>query len=266
MDDFPTLEVVAGIGLSLLAWRTFQSIVQRINIPRVTEQLVKLLDSDDPDRALKLARAAESPFLTMASRAIAAGQACAPDDDEQETREQVLGAFNDALEDHVQRVGTRRARDMVVLVLLGGAVLYALSADRAPSIVFYVLCGAGAVLLARSIVIQRGMLDEILAVRAPLTDAVVRAARSQPGAPRPRRSRSPRRPTGSELAPCAACGGSELIVVRDPKTAGIDLGSLGSTKRVIVCRECGHATFRVASPGDVPIGEAHGTSLKDADD
>jgi hypothetical protein len=141
-----------------------------------------------------------------------------------------------------RRVESARARDLVGVVILGGAVLYAIRVQRA-TIWFLVASG--------------------VAVVAQLLGFYFRAAA------RARADAGPSIEVGSEVDAdgddephgCPQCGHAALIELDD---AARLLGGLNELTRVTaaVCPHCGALSGQVEDPAQIPIGDAHGTSLR----
>lgn len=147
-----------------------------------------------------------------------------------------------ALDRRRSRVESGRARDLIGLAILIGAVAYALGVGRA-STWFLVASGA--------------------AVAAQLSGFMLRA-RPAPGSAAPRPAQTPPEPEleieDDELYGCPQCGHDTLIELDDPARL---LGGLHQVTPVsaVICPSCGALSGQVEDPAAVPIGPEHGTSL-----
>jgi hypothetical protein len=141
------------------------------------------------------------------------------------------------------RVESARARDLVGIVILAGAVVYAYSVARASA---WFLIASG------------------VAVLAQIVGFYLRS-RGKPAEP----PASPSRPsTGpeleieeEELLGCPQCGHGTLIELEDPSRL---LGGLNALTAVsaVICPSCGSLSGHVEDPTQVPIGSEHGTALR----
>jgi hypothetical protein len=143
----------------------------------------------------------------------------------------------------VSRVESARARDLIGLAILAGAVLYAIRIERASTW----FLGAVAV-----------------AVVAQLLGFYLRAAAKAP-APLEAGARPPDPEVeleDEELTGCPSCGHATLIELDESSPL---LSALGAFTPVIaiVCPSCGALSGHVEEPGRIPIDAAHGTSLRE---
>mgnify|MGYP001553775208 CR=1 FL=1 len=144
-----------------------------------------------------------------------------------------------------RRRSDSRARDLVGIVIIAGAALYAWRVERA-STWFLAACG--------------------VAIVAQLVGFYFRtAARARAAAgPTIEISDDESDDDGSdddELNGCPSCGHGTLIEMDD--TARL-LGGLSQLTPVtaVVCPNCGALSGQVEDPAQIPIGEAYGTSLR----
>jgi hypothetical protein len=138
------------------------------------------------------------------------------------------------------RVESARARDLIGLVFLGGAVLYAVVSQRAST--WFLVASA-------------------LAVVAQLLGFYFRAAA------RARASDAPLVSVDDDLDEdslqgCPVCGHSKLIELDEAKLLA-GLAALSGVSAA-VCPECGTLTGVVDSPEKIPIGADHGTTLRES--
>ncbi|HYP87496.1 MAG TPA: hypothetical protein VEQ59_05070, partial [Polyangiaceae bacterium] len=148
-----------------------------------------------------------------------------------------------ALDQRRSRVESGRARDLIGLAILVGAVAYALGAARAST---WFLVASG------------------VAIAAQLAGFYLRARQS----PEQARLSDAGRPSGpevevedEELYACPQCGHGTLIEIDEPQLL---LGGLNQLSPVaaVVCPGCGALSGQVDEPAKIPIGPEHGTSLR----
>ena len=145
-----------------------------------------------------------------------------------------------------RRVESARARDLVGLVILAGAVLYAIRAERAS---IWFLAASGVAILAqlvgfffRASTRARASADASADPSIELDSSIDNSI------------------DDSELHACPSCGHGTLIELDDARL----LGGLSQLTPVSawVCPHCGTLSGHVDDPAKIPIGEEHGTSLR----
>lgn len=139
------------------------------------------------------------------------------------------------------RSDSGRARDLIGIVLIGGAVLYVIGVQRAST---WFLVASGVAILAQVI----GFLLRSLARARASAGPSVEVEDSDGD-------------DFDELNGCSICGHATLIELDD--TARL-LGGLSQLSPVTasVCPQCGALSGQVEDPSKIPIGESHGTSLR----
>ena len=148
-DDFPALEVAAALGLLVVAIRVYLIHSLALSIPRLHDEIVSLVGAGDLAQALVVSESAEvrvyppvaeSLLRTAAERRGAVGS--------DSFRRELDRALAMAWEPEARRLQSGRARDLIVLALLGSAVLYAWRSGLVASRWFYLLSVLGCALLA----------------------------------------------------------------------------------------------------------------------
>lgn len=132
-----------------------------------------------------------------------------------------------------------RARDLVGIILIGGAVLYVIAEKRAST---WFLVASG------------------LAIVAQLVGVLFRTAARGSDADKPS-AEADETGDDDEVQGCPSCGHATLIELED--TARL-LGGLSQLTPVTasVCPRCGALSGQVDDPSKIPVGETHGTSLR----
>jgi hypothetical protein len=135
------------------------------------------------------------------------------------------------------RVESARARDLIGLVLLAGAALYVWRAQHAST---WFLAASGVALLAL------------------LIGLYLRATARTREAPGPSIEIEE---DEEDVVACPICGHGTLIELDDSNRL---LGGLSQLTPVVaaVCPACGALSGQVEDPSKIPIGDAHGTSLR----
>jgi predicted RNA-binding Zn-ribbon protein involved in translation (DUF1610 family) len=142
-----------------------------------------------------------------------------------------------------RRVESARARDLIGLVILAGAALYALRVHRAST--WFLAASA-------------------IAFLAQVVGFYFRAAARADSAAEPTielDSSVDNDLYEDELHACPRCGHGALIGLDDTSRL---LGGLSQLTAVTawVCPHCGSLSGHVDDPAQIPIGDAHGTSLR----
>ena len=153
-----------------------------------------------------------------------------------------------ALDRRKSRVESGRARDLIGLTILVGAIVYALGVARA-SIWFLVASG--------------------VAITAQLAGFFLRATvrpappvASAPGTTLEQVNSAPDLEIeDEELFACPQCGHGTLIELDDPKPLLAGLNQLTPVVAVI-CPSCGALSGQVDDPAKIPIDVQHGTVLR----
>lgn len=134
-----------------------------------------------------------------------------------------------------------RARDLIGIILIGGAVLYVIRVERAST---WFLVASG------------------LAIVAQLVGFLFRSAARTEASDKPSAGADEAGDDeDDEQHGCPSCGHATLIELED--TARL-LGGLSQLTQVTaaVCPRCGALSGQVEEPGKIPVGEGHGTSLR----
>jgi hypothetical protein len=142
----------------------------------------------------------------------------------------------------VARVESARARDLIGLVMLAGAVLYAIRVERASS---WFLSAVAVAVVAQVL----GFYWRA-AARAPSSAKVG-------SAPDPEIELD-----DEELSGCPHCGHATLIELDESSRL---LGALSALTPVVavICPSCGTLSGHVEDPAKIPIDAAHGTTLRE---
>ncbi|RYZ05361.1 MAG: hypothetical protein EOO73_20265 [Myxococcales bacterium] len=140
------------------------------------------------------------------------------------------------------RVESARARDLIGLAILAGAIAYAFGMGRA-STWFLVAVG--------------------VAIAAQLASFYLRARAQPPAARPPSLHDDPALEIDEEeeLYACPQCGHAALVELEDSDRFFAGLQALTPVV-AFVCPSCGALSGYVEEPKRVPVGEAHGTRLR----
>lgn len=141
------------------------------------------------------------------------------------------------------RVESARARDLIGLVILAGALLYAWRAERATT---WFLAAIGVAIVAQLLGFY---LRASANKRAATTGAATSAATSGEDDDEPDDER------------CPSCGNAALIELVDAERwlTGLQRATAVSAA---VCPACGTLTGQVEDASRIPVGSEHGTALR----
>lgn len=154
------------------------------------------------------------------------------------------GAGGAALVNRRSRTENARARDLIGLAILAGAIAYAFGMGRA-STWFLVAIG--------------------VAIAAQLASFYVRA-RAEPPASAARPPSLHDEPElefeeEEDVYACPQCGHAALIELEDPSRLLAGLQAL-TPLQAFVCPSCGALSGQVEDPARIPVGPEHGTRLR----
>ncbi len=245
-DQFPTLEAAAALGFAVMLWRAVLLGREATAIVGLSHRLEDELAKGNLDAALHWCnRAASSRFAPVARRALMAAYR-SPPGRHADARDVVQAVVRAECAVLSQRGRAGRARDLVVLAVLGGAALYGWSAEL--GIWFVALCAGGAALNAVSFWLRHrvGDLGERAAKRlvSQAADAATARPVAEEGSARLRAGAA----TGvTDAVECPHCGSREFVAVDQPAHLSLDVevdaATTGRAALVLnprTCLDCGH--------------------------
>ncbi|MEO7033873.1 MAG: hypothetical protein ABI548_08320 [Polyangiaceae bacterium] len=229
-DEFPTLEAVAAVGVLALLLRTLLVANEMRTLPSFALELGRALAAGDRSAALAGCNTPAAPALARSARQLIAHVGEPP-----YAPETLLDLKHEEAEleqDLARRAESGRARDLVVLAVLLGAITFAFLSRLPVSIWFHSLTALAALLLIVGYVmrsqlrrIERAELGRIAASLGRMVEAAASAA--PPG----------RRSLHSIDGGCTACGETLFLVARDA-ALGSSLPALG-IHELRICKHCG---------------------------
>ncbi|HEX5101812.1 MAG TPA: hypothetical protein VFV94_20020 [Polyangiaceae bacterium] len=243
MDEFPTLEVVAFIGVLAALLGMLQLRTSLREIPKLSAALEAALRAGDLGGARALTATAEGAAFGRIGSALIEALDREPRPN-QRSLEVVVAQARRRAAAAAQR---GRARDLVVAAVLIGATAYAVRASLGVGRAFFGMLAAALVMTAIGPVLRRAMLDTL--VRA--SDGLLKAAAAYLALQAAHRSQ-----------PCAECGALEALEIGAP--ALDSLAALG-VRTLSVCRRCGQVSGYAEQPGSIAIDEARGVRLRAAE-
>lgn len=245
-DEFPTLEAAAALGVVVLSVRALLIAQQTASIRRDNEKLSEALKSGAHARAVELCARAESPaYAEVARRVLAVVEERGRHLDAARFHEQLAHAASSGLARATRGISTGRARDLIALSVLFGALAYGFAGGSNVSPLFLTLVGAACAVALLSFALRARVARELASAVASLLSAAASSATSAPDA--------------LSDGPCRSCGRAEQIVVVDPNALGTAPGL--TLEELRICRHCGRLHGKIKDPDRVPIGPEHGTAL-----
>lgn len=235
-DEFPTLEVVALIGVIVALVRSFQLRVALAEIPKLSRELESALRSGDLAAARALCERTEGAAFARVGSALVESL----EQDGTVAQNELRRVAREARKRAATAMQRKRGRDLVVAAVLIGAGAYALRANLGVGLAFYMLVGVALLVTALGPVLRRSILNELEAASDRLLEAALAF-------------RAPSSPAG--VPPCSECGATDGVELR-----GAALSSLSGLgiDALHVCRECGAVRGRAKSPASIELDSDHG--------
>lgn len=191
-DEFPTLEVVALLGVLAVLLRAVSLGSALRSTPELARRLEAALRARDSVKARAVCEEAEGPAFAYLGTALIDEIERNPGSDRDALRRVAQAALARA----VDAARRRRGRDLAAMGLLVGAVAYAVGSKLDVGPVFYTLCGVGLVLFGIGPLLRFQNLRLLEAFSDRWGDAA---------------SASAERPSLSSVGPCPECGSADEL-------------------------------------------------------
>jgi hypothetical protein len=243
-DEFPTLEAVAALGVLALLIRTLLVASEMQSVPQLAALLVKALSTGDRSYALSACNAPAAPALARAAHELIAsvgdppyGPEAAVDLKHEQTElEQGLA----------RRAESGRARDLIVLTVLIGAMAFAVLSNLLVSSWFHTLAALAALLVIVGYVMRSRLRRIERAELSRIGEALLSMLSAAPG-PRSARHSHPSIDGG-----CSACGETVFLVAHDA-ALGASLPVLG-IHELRICKNCGFVSGQAEDAAALAAG------------
>lgn len=243
-DEFPTLEAVAALGVLALLIRTLLIASEMQSVPRLARELTRLLGSGDRTNALAACNAPAAPALARSARDLIEVVGEPPYG--AEARLELTQEQQELEQDLARRAESGRARDLIVLTVLIGAMAFAAVSNLLVSRWFHALAALASLLVIIGYV-MRSRLRRIERVElSRISDALagMLAAASQ---------RSARPSLPSMDGGCTVCGENVFLRVHG-SALGASLPALG-IHELRVCKNCGFVSGQAEDRAALARGE-----------
>ncbi len=228
-DEFPTLEAVAALGVLALLLRTLLVASEMRSLPSFAHTLGRALGAGDRSAALAACNTPAAPALARSARELIAHVGEPPYGPEAQL--DLKHEEAELEQDLARRAESGRARDLVVLAVLLGAITFAFLSRLPVSTWFHALTACAALLLVVGYVmrsqlrrIERAELGRIAASLARMVESAASMAPS-------------RRSLHSIDGGCTVCGETLFLIARDA-ALGASLPALG-IHELRICKNCG---------------------------
>jgi hypothetical protein len=237
-DEFPTLEAVAALGVLALVIRTLLVANETKVLPLFAAELAKSLRAGDRTAALSACSSPDAPALARVARELVSHVGDPPYG---EAASFELKAEQNELEQDLARRGeSGRARDLIVLAVLLGAMAFAALSRLPVSAWFQGLAGAAALLLVVGYVMRSRLRQverlEFVRIGDALAESLARAPALKSGRPS----------LHSIDGGCTACGENVFLVARGA-ALGAALPALG-IHELRICKNCGLVAGQAEDP------------------
>ncbi|HET7543489.1 MAG TPA: hypothetical protein VFK05_26630 [Polyangiaceae bacterium] len=228
-DEFPTLEAVAALGVLALLIRTLLIVSEIQSLPKWATELVRLLGMADRSRALAFCNTGTAPALARSAREmieLTGEPPYTPDAalDLKQGQQEIEQAL-------ARRAESGRARDLIVLTVLIGAMAFAVLSNLLVSRWFHGLAALASLLVIIGYVMRSRLRRIERAELSRIAEALLGLLRAAPGPDDARRS------LHSIDGGCSVCGENLFLIAHDAEL-GASLPALG-IHELRICKNCG---------------------------
>jgi len=243
-DEFPTLEAVAALGVLALLIRTLLVASEMQSAPKLSAELVKALAAGDRAAALAACNAPAAPALGRSARemiALVGEPPYGPDASLDLKHEQA-----ELEQDLARRAESGRARDLIVLTVLIGAMVFAALSNLLVTSWFHGLAALAALLVIVGYAMRSRLRRIERAELSRIGDALMSMLSTAAGPNAPRRS------LHSIDGGCSVCG-ETVFLVAHAATLGPSLPRLG-IHELRICKNCGSVSGQAQDAAALAAG------------
>ena len=228
-DEFPTLEVVAALGVLALLIRTLLIASEMQSLPRWATELVRLLSASDRTNALAACNAPAAPALARTARELieVVGEPPYGAESALELRQEQ----QELEQDLARRAESGRARDLIVLTVLVGAMAFAALSNLLVTRWFHALAALASLLVIVGYVMRSRLRRIERAELSRIGEALSSMLTAAPN------TRSVRPSLHSIDGGCTVCGESVFLLAH-AAALGASLPTLG-IHELRICKNCG---------------------------
>jgi hypothetical protein len=243
-DEFPTLEAVAALGVLALLIRTLLVASEMQSAPKLAALLVRALGAGDRMGALAACNAPAAPALARSAREMIALVGDPPY--EPEAALELKQEQSQLEQDLARRAESGRARDLIVLTVLIGAMAFAVLSNLLVSSWFHGLAAFASLLVIIGYVMRSRLRRIERAELSRIGDALLGMLSRAPG------PASARRSLHSIDGGCTVCGENVFLVAHD-KALGASLPALG-IHELRICKNCGFVSGQAEDAAALAAG------------
>jgi len=228
-DEFPTLEVACALGVLALLIRTLLVATEIQSGPKLVAELVRLLGAGDRMSALAACNAPAAPALARSARDLIEVVGEPPYGPESTL--DLQSEQRELEQDLARRAESGRARDLIVLTVLIGAMAFAALSNLLVTRWFHALAALASLLVIIGYVMRSRLRRIERAELSRIGEALANMLKAEQSAPSARRS------LPSIESGCTVCGESVFLLARDA-ALGSSLPALG-IHELRICKNCG---------------------------
>jgi len=237
-DEFPTLEAVAALGVLALVIRTLVVANETKVLPPFAADLVRALRSGERSRALTACSGPDAPALARVARELISHVGEPPYGPEAAL--ELRNEQSELEQNLARRAESGRARDLIVLAVLLGAMAFAALSRLPVSAWFQALAGAASLLLVVGYVMRSRLRRVEREQFVRIGEALAESLTLSPAL-------GPSRPSLHSIdGGCPACGENVFLIARDA-ALGASLPALG-IHELRICKNCGLVAGQAHDP------------------
>ncbi|MEI9940669.1 MAG: hypothetical protein WDO69_25935 [Pseudomonadota bacterium] len=243
-DEFPTLEAVAALGVLALLIRTLLVASEMQSVPKLAADLVRALGAGDRGSALAACNTPAAPALARSAREMIALVGDPPYGSD--TALELKQEQEELEQDLARRAESGRARDLIVLTVLIGAMAFAVLSNLLVTTWFHALAAFASLLVIVGYVMRSRLRRIERAELSRIGDALMRMLSAAPSA------RGARRSLHSIDGGCNVCGETVFLVAHDA-ALGASLPVLG-IHELRICKNCGFVSGQAEDAAALAAG------------
>jgi hypothetical protein len=243
-DEFPTLEVVAALGVLALLIRIWLVASETRSLPPFAAKLCSFLRAGDRSAALAASGTVDAPALGRVVRELVSHVGEPPY--HPEAVHELCVEQAECEQELARRAESSRARDLIVLAVLLSSMAFAALSHLAVSAWFQFLATAACALVCVGYVMRSQLRKVEQVAFSAIGEALAESVASSS-------NDNPSRPSLHSIdGGCTVCG-SNLFLVAQAESLGVALPALG-IHELRICKQCGLVTGQAQDPDALARG------------